>query len=263
MTGSKRPDEREQSLRFYLERLKKHAGLCSNATNEILQYHVQFAGLMAKRIDDASKPQYDLKYDYFETTRLASNIRASADKLSTYVREMNDDLGSFVSVLEEVQATVKEGPSLVESVKNILRWIWGWLKYLFQAIARILAKLSDLLHPAEPKREILPSTLEEGAAKFCTADSGAFTEHIILPCKDRSDRLFDAEPQEGKVSESLDSVILFLKRIVPREAQNAKKNLKRFDEALNIIGLERHMREGRRVTLSGPDPAAVAREWRE
>jgi hypothetical protein len=43
--------------------------------------------------------------------------------------------------------------------------------------------------------------------------SGAFLEHIILPCKDRSDKLFDAEPKEGKEFESLDSVILFLKEI--------------------------------------------------
>jgi hypothetical protein len=29
------------------------------------------------------------------------------------------------------------------------------------------------------------------------------------------------------------------------------------------MGLERHMREGRRVTLFGPDPAAVAKKWRD
>jgi hypothetical protein len=73
---------------------------------------------------------------------------------------------------------------------------------------------------------------------------------------------FDAEPQEGKESESLGSVILFLKRIVPREARNAQKSLKQFDEALHIMGLESHMKEGRRVTLCGRDPAAVAKEWR-
>jgi hypothetical protein len=73
---------------------------------------------------------------------------------------------------------------------------------------------------------------------------------------------FDAEPQEGKEPESLDSVILFLKMIVPREARTAQDKLERFDEALDIMELERHMREGRRVTLYGPDPAAVAKEWR-
>jgi hypothetical protein len=29
------------------------------------------------------------------------------------------------------------------------------------------------------------------------------------------------------------------------------------------MGLERHMRAGRRVTLYGPDPVAVAEEWRD
>jgi hypothetical protein len=65
------------------------------------------------------------------------------------------------------------------------------------------------------------------------------------------------------VSESLDSAILFLKEIVPNEAQNAQKKLEQFDEALDIIGLERKMSTGRRVTLYGSDPATVAEEWRD
>ena len=70
---------------------------------------------------------------------------------------------------------------------------------------------------------------------------------------------------KGKESESLDSVILFLKEIVPNEAQNAQKKLERFgfDKALDIIGLERKVSAGRRVTLYGSDPAAVAEEWRD
>jgi hypothetical protein len=51
--------------------------------------------------------------------------------------------------------------------------------------------------------------------------------------------------------------------IVPMEVQNAQKNLERFDEALDIMGLERHMRAGRRVALHGLDPAAVAKKWRD
>ena len=58
-------------------------------------------------------------------------------------------------------------------------------------------------------------------------------------------------------------MILFLKKIVPREVENAKEKLKEFDAALNIMGLERHMRAGGRVTLYGPDLAAVAEEWRD
>ena len=65
------------------------------------------------------------------------------------------------------------------------------------------------------------------------------------------------------MSDSLDSVILFLKEIVPNEAQNAQKKLERFDEALDTIGLERKMSTGRRVTPYGSDPATVAEEWRD
>jgi hypothetical protein len=182
MTGSKKPDEREESLRSCLGRLKEHAGLCSNATNEILQYHVQFADLMAQRIDDASESQNNLRYDDEETTRLANDISASADELSTYVTKMIDNLNSFVSILEDVQVTAKEEPSLAEK-------ILGWLKYLFKVIARILATVCPLisallLQSTElkvQKTAVAVSTLGEAAATFCTADPGAFLEHIVLP----------------------------------------------------------------------------------
>jgi hypothetical protein len=182
MTGSKRPDEREQSLRSCLGRLKERAGLCSNTTNEILQYHVQFADLMAQRIDDASRSQYNLEYDYSETTRLANDISEASRSLSINVRKMIDNLNSFVSILEDVQATVKEEPSLAEK-------ILGWLKYLFKVIARILATVCPLisallLQSTEPKVQksaFAVSTLGEAAATFCTADPGAFLEHIVLP----------------------------------------------------------------------------------
>lgn len=59
-------------------------------------------------------------------------------------------------------------------------------------------------------------------------------------------------------------MITFLKEIVPNEAQNAQKTLERFDEADYIKKLKSRMRMGRRVTLlRGPDPAAVANEWRD
>jgi hypothetical protein len=135
---------------------------------------------MAQRIDDASESQNNLRYDYSETTRLANDISASADELSTYVTKMINNLSSFVSVLEEIQVTVKKG-SLVESVKNILRWIWGWLKYLAEAITSIPVKISDRLRSARPNGEIPLSTLEEGAARYLPADSGAFLEHNPPP----------------------------------------------------------------------------------
>jgi hypothetical protein len=110
------------------------------------------------------------------------------------------------------------------------------LKYLFKAITRILATVCPpisalLFHSDDPKVQqsaIVVSTLGQAAAIFCVVDSSAFLEHIV-----------------------------------PREAQIAQKKLERFHEALDIMGLERHMRQGRRVTLYGPDPAAVAEEWRD
>jgi hypothetical protein len=184
MGGSRKPDEREQPLRSYVGRPKTHAGLCSNATNEILRRHVRFASLMAQRIDDASKSQYNLKYDDSETTRLANDISEASRSLSINVSEMMHNLDSFVSALEEVQVAVKKEPLLAEQ-------ILGWLKYLFKAIASILATVCPpvpaLLPSPEPKRQIPVSTLAEGAATFCAADPGAFLEHIFIPGKDRSD----------------------------------------------------------------------------
>jgi hypothetical protein len=182
MSSSKKPDKREQLLRFYLEDLKEEAGRCSNATNAILKCHVQFASLMAQRIDDASKSRYKLKYDSSETTRLANDISKASRSLSIHVTKMKDSLDKFVSVLENVQVTVKKQRSLA---KRIL----GWLKSLFKAIAWVFATLCDpfsalLLHSAEPTLQVLAfaaSTLGKAAAKFCAADSGALLEHITPP----------------------------------------------------------------------------------
>jgi methyl-accepting chemotaxis protein len=174
-------DRREQQLRSYIGHLKENTLLCSNTTNEILRYHVQFASLMAQCIDDASKSQYNLKYGDLETTELAKKINKASDSLAINVTEMKDNLDLFVSALEEVQSAVKNEQSLAE---QILRW----LKSLFKAISSILATvcppISDLHPSAEPKRqnsEFLVTTLREAAIKFCTADPGAFLEHIILP----------------------------------------------------------------------------------
>jgi hypothetical protein len=66
---------------------------------------------------------------------------------------------------------------------------------------------------------------------------------------------------ERKESESIKSVILFLKETVPKEAQEAQKRLAQFNEALAVMNLEAHMKTGRRVTLLGPNLAAIAQEW--
>ena len=183
MSGSKKPDERERLLRFYLGLLREDAGWCSNATNKILQCHVRFASLMAQRIDDAPKSRYKLKTD--ETTRLANDIRVASCSLSIHVTKMKDNLASLVSALEKVQVTVKKERSLAER-------ILGWLKSLFKAIARIFATfcvpISGLLHSAEPevlKSVLAVSTLRKAAATICAAEVGAFLEHIILLFKDR------------------------------------------------------------------------------
>ena len=150
--------------------------MCSNETDKILRYHVQFASLMAKRIDDASKSQYDLKYDDVETTRLAKKISKASRSLSTNVTKMKDNIDLFVSALEEVQIAVKNERSLAE---QILRW----LESLFKVITSILATASPSAESKRQKSAFPVSTLREAAAKFCTADPGAFLEHIILSLK--------------------------------------------------------------------------------
>ena len=62
------------------------------------------------------------------------------------------------------------------------------------------------------------------------------------------------------MAESLDTVILFLKDVVPNEAENAKRNLTRLDKALEVM---ERMKAGQRLDLCDSDPAAVAKEWRD
>jgi hypothetical protein len=57
-------------------------------------------------------------------------------------------------------------------------------------------------------------------------------------------------------------MLLFFKEKVPREARQAQIKLEGFDEACAVMRLEAYMKAGRRVTFSGPDPVAVAKEWR-
>jgi hypothetical protein len=189
MSSSEKPG---QSASFDLERLKDHSKLCSNATNEILRSHARFAVLMAERIDDASRPQSTLNYDNSETTTLASNITASAESLSVYVSMMKDDLDSFVSDLEEVQVMLKKELSVQVTAKkeSWLEWILGLLKSLFNAIVRFLRlataciPIPTSLRSTEPRRRPV-SALKQGAAKFCTVNSGAFLERIILPLQEQ------------------------------------------------------------------------------
>jgi len=235
--SSDKPDERERVLRHHLGLLREDASWCSRATNAILLCHAQFAYLMARRIDGASKSWLKgLKYGS-DTTRLANDINKASRLLSLHVTQMQANLVSFVSALEKMEVRRK---------KSTPQRILGWLKYLFNALASIFALgtfVSPFLHSAVPGVSMISpaaSTLWKAAAAFCGAAS---------------------ETREGKESENVESVLLFLKETVPKEAQTAKKRLARFDEALFVMGLEARMKTGRRVTLHGPDPATVAQEW--
>jgi len=152
----------------------------------------------------------------------------------------------------------------IRKKKSTAQRVLGWLKYLFNALASIFALgtfVSPFLHTVAPGVSMISpaaSTLWKAAAAFCGMASGTSLEHRILV---RVYSTRNAETREGKESENVESVLLFLKETVPKEAQTAQKRLARFDEALFVMGLEARMKTGRRVTLRGPDPATVAQEW--
>ena len=141
---------------------------------------------MAQKIDDASKFQYDVKYNGPGTTELAKDIRDASGLLSMHVDQMVYDLKSFVSTLKTTQVMVKKERSLVE---RILRW----LKSLFKAIITIFATFSPSTsgthrHHLDPKvqgRTLVDTALGQAASVFCTTDSGAFLKHIILPLQEQ------------------------------------------------------------------------------
>ncbi|KAH9974266.1 hypothetical protein BGW80DRAFT_1458343 [Lactifluus volemus] len=234
-----KPEERELALRHHLDLLKEDVSWCSRATDEILLCHAQFAYVTAQRIDNASKSWLKgLKYGT-DTTRLANDISQASRSLSKHVTQMQGNLRSFVSALEKMEVGKKTSTA---------RRILGWLKYLFNALASIFALgsiVSPFLHSVGPGASTIAcaaSALWKAAAAFC-ADA--------------------SEVNEGKEAESIDSVLIFLKATVPKEAQRAQKSLARFDEALFVLGIEARMKTGRRVVLRGPDLAAVVQEWRE
>ncbi|KAI0267425.1 hypothetical protein BC834DRAFT_842626 [Gloeopeniophorella convolvens] len=235
---SKKVDERERTLRHHLTLLREDVNWCARATDTIILCHARFAYLMAQRIDDANKSWLkSLKYGA-ETTRLANDINRAARALSQHVAQMQATLAAFVGALEQLDVRRK---------KSTARRVLGWLKHLFAALAGIFALgsfFSPFLHSVTPGISMVGpavSTLWKAAASFCGTAS---------------------EIPEGKETESIDSVLLFLKETVPREAQTAQKSLTRFDEALFIMGLEARMKTGRRVSLRGPDLGAIAQEWR-
>jgi hypothetical protein len=184
--------------------MKANAWMYSTATDAILQYHVLFASLMARRIDDASEFQYNMKCDDSETTRLAKNISDASRSLSITVASMKDGVDLFVSALQNVQVAMKHERSLAE---RILRWLKSLFKVIASTLDTVCLPISAVPLPAEPKRQksaILVSTLREAAAKICTADPGAFSEHIS-PCKDRVIDYLIQNPRMGKNLRALTS----------------------------------------------------------
>jgi hypothetical protein len=164
--------------------------LCSKKTDDILQYHVQFASLMAQRIDDASKSHNNLKYDGPETMKLANDIAEASSWLSIYVTEMTHDLDSFVSALEEIQAKVK-----VTKERSLAERILRWLKSLFKAIAVVIATISPMISntlctfplPVTLGCAVAVTALGKAASLFCEKDPdpGALLENIVLPLQEQ------------------------------------------------------------------------------
>ena len=175
-------------LRLYLGRLKERAGLCSQESDEILQYHVRFASLMAQRIDDASKTQDNLISDSPEARELAEEISKASGLLSTNVERMTYEIDSFVSALKKMKVAVETQKPLGKE-RSLVERVLRWLKSMFKAIAAIFAKLTPSIpviarHHPDPKvrGSVLADTaLGQAASVFCRVDSGAFLEHVILP----------------------------------------------------------------------------------
>jgi len=151
---------------------------------------------------------------------------------------MKTNLSSFVSYLEIEVATKKD--------RTLIRRIFGWLKLLFKALASIIVTLGPLLSP-------FLYAVAPGACEVATYVSTLWRAAAALP----------SEPHEGKESKSIESVLQFLKKTVPKEAETAQKRLERFDKAVLVMGLDVHMKTGRRVGIRGSNPAAVAGEWRD
>jgi len=167
--SSEKPDERERKVRHHLAWLKESASWCSEATNEILRCHVDFASMMERRIKSASKSRFKGLDRDTDTTRLANDIAKASRSLSQNVVKLQSDLASFVSDLEKMD---------VKRRQSIVRRILGWLKHLFNALAGVSA-LGSAIAPFLPSAAqgvglVLPvaSVLWKAAAKICEMAAG-------------------------------------------------------------------------------------------
>lgn len=181
MDDPRKPDKREQKLRLYLGRLKEHAAKCSKVTNDLLQYHVQFASLMARRIDEALESENTLKCSGPEMTKLASDISQASNWLSTYVSHMASELTSFVDALDELGVGGRRERSLRERFRR-------WLKSLLKAVIAIIATISPAIsttlcgvpNPIAIGCAVAFTALGQAASALRAKISGALLEHIAL-----------------------------------------------------------------------------------
>ena len=196
---------REQTLRFYLDELRDDASLCSISANSILQCHAQFAYLMARRMNDASKSWFKyLPCDDVVTTRLADDINNASRNLSFHVKRMKDNLNSFVSTLEDQTIENVDGGGggadgdSDGDPKPPKPQSWGFFISLTNAVTRIIAAIGNLItrltsgdkrnadddhKQTAPPYSTQDSTLLRGAAKFRGQAPGASLESKI-PCKE-------------------------------------------------------------------------------
>ena len=195
---------REQTLRFYLDELRDDASLCSISANSILQCHAQFAYLMARRMNDASKSWFKyLPCDDVVTTRLADDINNASRNLSFHVKRMKDNLNSFVSTLEDQTIENVDGGGNGDGDgdgdhKPPKPQSWGFFISLTNAVTRIIAAIGNLItrltrgdkrnadddhKQTAPPYSTQDSTLLRGAAKFRGQAPGASLESKI-PCKE-------------------------------------------------------------------------------
>ena len=204
VSTKKLDSHRAQTLRFYLDELRDDASLCSIAANSILQCHAQFAYLMARRMNDASKSWFKyLPCDDVVTTRLADDINNASRNLSFHVKRMKDNLNSFVSTLEDQTIENVDGGGDGDGDgdgdhKPPKPQSWGFFISLTNAVTRIIAALGNLIirltrgdkrnadddhEQTAPPYSTQDSTLLRGAAKFRGQDAGASLESK-MPCKE-------------------------------------------------------------------------------
>ncbi|KAI0267424.1 hypothetical protein BC834DRAFT_77374 [Gloeopeniophorella convolvens] len=227
-------------LRQQLDKIKDDLALAMQASSSIISCRADFAGLMAQRIHDALASRAIELEPSTETSRLAEEIGEASRALSQHVNSMQQNLASFVSTLEGLNA---------KGTRQLKTRILRWLKYLFNALAVVfsgLAVAGSFLGLSVPGATLV--------ASFAAAGSNLSTA-ISAICSNMEER-------SRKKEESFNDVLDLLKKTVPQEAQKAQEYLRNFDEAHIMLKMEAVMQTGRRVVVRGPGTAEVSPKWR-